>query len=139
MPGTRKPSLSAVRLIASASAVISVAFTLIAGQRNPSRLLIFLFVLWVLAPFMAILALERTGNARDAHSRKALSWLALGISLATPFLYGRVALRTPEEAAHRQAAAAVFVIAPPCCLLLVGVVLAVAERRHRRRLSAYLV
>lgn len=77
---------AAARIAVFAGAAGSVALTLYTGRRNPSLLLMALFVIWVLAPFVAL-------AWANAHSRlHALSVLVAAASLA---IYGTIALGPP--------------------------------------------
>lgn len=71
-------------LAALAGAVGSVWFTLLVGRHNPSRLLVAMFLVWVLAPFIAL-----------AFTKWALPVLTVLIALASLAIYGRVALGPP--------------------------------------------
>lgn len=109
-------------------AVGSVGFTLRAGQRNPSRFLIALFVLWVLSPFIAMLFGSFLFKDWQALTRATLQSVALILSLVSLAIYGRVALGPP-----RAKTAFVFVVVPPLSWLLMVLAVTVAAFVSRRR------
>jgi hypothetical protein len=123
--------LRAASLIAQlAGAVGSVAFMLRAGHRNPSWLLLALFVVWVLAPFAALAWAAVASTRWPVLTRTALYCLMLVISLGSVAIYGEVALGPP-----RPQAAFAFVVVPPASWLLMLTILpltALIARRLRR-------
>lgn len=120
------------RIAVLIGALGSVSFTLRAGQRNPSRLLMVLFVIWVLSPFIATLF----GNfmLRDGPmlTRAALYSVAMILSVVSLAIYGQVALGPP-----RPKTAFAFVVVPLLSWLLIALAVAVAafisHRRSRTR------
>ncbi len=109
----------------------SVALTLYAGRHNPSWLLMALFALWVLSPFMALAAATFFLKRWPAPARVALYGTALVLALGSLALYGDVALGPP-----RAKPAFVFVVVPPASFLLGTIVVAIAAlvsgKRSRR-------
>jgi hypothetical protein len=100
--------------IIAIAAILSVSFTLYAGRRNPSVLLISLFAIWVLAPFAGMLLTHRLGG------------LNLTIAAVSTALYGYIALGPP-----RQRTASTFLIVPLASWLLMAAI-AVIEKRSKR-------
>ena len=123
----RTAALAAVLI----GAVGSVGFTLRAGQRNPSRLLIALFVLWVLSPFIAMLFGSFLFKDWQALTRRTLQSVALILSLVSLAIYGWVALGPP-----RTKTAFVFLVVPPLSWLLMVLAVSVATFISRRRSRA---
>lgn len=113
-------------------AVGSVGFTLRAGQRNPSRLLVVLFVIWVLSPFIAMLFGNFMFRDGPMLTRATLHSVALILSLVSLAIYGQVALGPP-----RAKTAFAFVVVPPLSWLLMALAVSVAafisHRRSRTR------
>jgi hypothetical protein len=101
-------------LAIAASAILSVSFTLYAGRRNPSVLLMSLFAVWVLAPFAGMLWMQ---------TFRVLDLIIAAVSTA---LYGYIALGPP-----RQRTASTFLIVPLASWLLIAAV-AVIQRRSKR-------
>lgn len=120
--------LRALALFAVAiGAAASVALVFYAGRRNPSRLLIGLFVIWVLAPYVSVW-LADTRSARWNVLTRAVLYLAmLIVALAAPAMYAAVALGPP-----RPQAAFVFVIVPPLSAAAIAVALGAAALVARR-------
>ena len=105
----------------------SVVFTLIAGHRNPSRFLIFLFVIWVLFPFVALVLAAFISKSWLVLARGTLYSVMLFLSLASLAIYGRVALGPP-----RAKTAFVFLVVPPLSFLLTVVAVSTAALLCRR-------
>jgi hypothetical protein len=124
--------LRATALIAAlAGAGSSLGFMLYAGRRNNSRILLILFTLWVLSPYVILAVAEVVSKRWPVLTRAALYGVMLITALGSLAIYGYFALRPP-----RAQAAAVFVIVPPAAWLLIGTILPIAGlisgRRARR-------
>jgi hypothetical protein len=123
--------LQAAALIAVlAGAVGSVGLMLHAG-RNAPRLLIVLFAIWVLSPFIALALANVVSKRWSVLTRATLYSVMLVVALGSLAVYGADALRPP-----RAQAAFVFVVVPPASWLLTAIVVGVAAlisgRRSRR-------
>src|SRR5215467_14214578 len=92
--GAGQARLRMAALIAAlAGAVGAVGLMLYAGQRVHSpRLLLALFVLWVLAPFVALLLAGAVSPRWSALTRTALYWLTLVLTPASLAVYAITAL-----------------------------------------------
>jgi hypothetical protein len=107
--------LKTVSILAiAAGAILSLSFTLYAGRRNPSVLLMSLFAFWVLGPFAGMLWI------------RASRVLDLTIAIVSTALYGYIALGPP-----RQRTASTFLIVPLASWLSI-VAAAIIERRSKR-------
>jgi hypothetical protein len=104
-----------------AAAAGSVGFVFYFGQRNPSRLLIVLFAVWVLSPFVALLAADARSRRWPPQTRATLYGVMLLIAAGSLAVYANAALGPP-----RAQGAFVFVIVPPLSWLLSGVAVSVA-------------
>ena len=114
--------LRAAALIATpAGDVGSVGLMLRAGHRNPSRLLLALFALWVLFPFMALGLASVASKRWSVLTRAALHSAMLVLTLGSLAIYGVVALGSPKAKT-----AAVFVVVPPASCLLIAMVVPIA-------------
>ena len=112
MQGTSKlRSLSVLRATALiallAGAAGSVAFMLRAGHRNPSRLLLVLFAMWVLSPFVALLFAIFVSKHWSAFTRATLYGVMLVLTVSSLAIYGDVAFGPP-----RTKTAFAFVVFP---------------------------
>ena len=114
----------------AAGAVGSVGLMLYTGRRNSSRLLLVLFALWVLSPFMALVWANLVSMRWTDRTRATLHGLMLVLTVGTLAIYGAVAFGPP-----RAQAAFVFVVVPPASWLLIAIVVATA-RRISGRLSS---
>lgn len=127
--------LRLLRTVAYISVLIgaagSVGFTLRAGQRNPSRLLIALFIIWVLSPFVAMVFANFISNDWSDFTRATLHSIALILSLVSLAIYGQVALGPP-----RAKTAFVFVVVPPLSWLVMALAVSAAALISRRRSRA---
>ena len=122
---------TAARIAALIGVVGSVGFTLRAGQRNPSRLLIAMFVIWALSPFIAMLFGDFMFRNWPVLARATLHSVVLILSLVSLAIYGQVALGPP-----RSKPAFVFVVVPPLSWLLMALAVSVAAFIRRRQSRA---
>ncbi|MGO9273301.1 MAG: hypothetical protein ACLQOO_24205 [Terriglobia bacterium] len=128
--------LRAAALIAVlAGAAGSVGLTLHAVRRNDSRILLVLFALWVLSPFIALVLANVVSKRWSALTRATLYGVMLALTLGSLAIYGEVALGPP-----RAKTAFVFVVVPPASWLLIAIVVPLAAlisgKRSRRGDSA---
>ncbi len=103
-------------------AIGSVSLMLRAGHNNNSLLLLFLFGLWVLSPFLLLILAERVAKTWSALARGTLYGLMLAITVGSLSIYGSVALGAPVAKT-----ATVFVVAPPVSWLLTAAILSIAK------------
>lgn len=90
-------TLSLAALIAlPAGAVGSLGFMLKVGQHNQSLILLALFTLWVLSPFVALALAGMVSKKWSAPTRTTLYCVMLVLSLISPVIYGNVALGPPR-------------------------------------------
>jgi hypothetical protein len=116
-PGLVRPmALGAV----VAGAVGSVGLMLWVGHRNPSLVLILLFVIWDLSPFMALLLADMVSKRWSVITRATLHIVMLVISLSSLALYGDVVLRPRRQPAF------IFLVVPLGSWLLITIVVPVA-------------
>jgi hypothetical protein len=85
----------------------SLAFMYRVGHRNPSFVLMLLFTVWVLSPFVALLVGAIASAGWAVRSRAALHGVMLAVSFLSPVAYGIVALGPP-----RPRPAFVFLVVP---------------------------
>jgi hypothetical protein len=103
-------------------AVGSVGLMLYVGRRNDSRILLVLFALWVLSPFMVLVLANVVFAKRwSVLTRAALYTVMLVLTLGSLALYGDVAFGPP-----RAKTAFVFVVVPPASWLLIAIVVPIA-------------
>ena len=118
-----------IAMIAGAPA--SLALMLWVGHRNPSILLLILFVLWVTAPFVALGVANRRSTHWPRLTRTALYGVTLAITLTTVVSYGDVVLRPPKSTPASR-----FLLVPAASWVLLTIVLLIAayvSRRQSRR------
>lgn len=125
MDHLRKAALIAVAVGAAGS----VGSTLRACRHNHSRILIVLFVLWVLSPFVALVWAYGASNRWPISIRRTLYGVVLVITAGSLALYGEVAFGPP-----RAQTASVFVVVPPASWLLIAMAIAISTllRRGKR-------
>jgi hypothetical protein len=73
----------------------SLLFMLQVGHRNPSFVLMLLFTVWVLSPFVALLAGAMVSAGWTGRSRATLYGVMFAVSVLSPLAYGVVALGPP--------------------------------------------
>jgi hypothetical protein len=107
-------SLRTVALVALATgAVGSVGSLLYASRHNESRILILLFTIWVLSPFMILVLANMVSKRWSVLIRSTLYWVMLLLAFGSLGIYGYRILRPPKSTA-----AFVFIVVPPLSLLL---------------------
>jgi hypothetical protein len=122
-----RPRRAATLIAALAGGLGSAGLMLYAGQRVHSpRLLLFLFTLWVLAPFLALLLAVVVAQRWSAPARTALHYLTLAIAPASLAIYAVTALGPARPKT------AVFVLVAPLSWLLIATVLAIVALRSAR-------
>ena len=99
----------------------SVALMLWVGHRNPSRILLVLFAIWVLSPFMALLIANAVSKRWSVITRAALHGVMLVLTLSSLAIYGDVVLRPPKSTP-----AFVFIVVPLGSWLLITIVVPTA-------------
>ena len=104
------------RIAVVAGAVGSVGLTLRAGRSTP-RLLLVLFVLWVLSPFVALAWANMVAKRWSVLTRAMLYCVTLVVTLGSLAIYGSVVL--PPVGSPR---AFLFVVVPPGSWLLITIV-----------------
>jgi hypothetical protein len=103
------------------SAAGSLGLMLRAGRQNPSRLLLALFALWVLSPFLALVWANMVSRGWSALARGALYVVILVVILGSLAIYGAQAF------GHIAAKTGfVFLAVPAASWLLIAVVVAMA-------------
>jgi hypothetical protein len=84
-----------------AGAVGSAGFMLYIGRRNDSRLLLVLFALWVLSPFMGLVWAHLFSKRWPILTRATLYGVMLMVSACSLAIYGDVALGPPGKLSRR--------------------------------------
>ena len=108
-------------------ACCSVGLTLWVGRRNPSRVLMALFVIWVLSPFAALLWADMVSKSWSISSRTTLCSVMLVLALSSMALYGDVVLRPP-----RSTPASRFLLVPLGSWLVMVIAAVISGRVVRR-------
>jgi hypothetical protein len=113
--------LHAVALTAMvAGAGGSVGLMLWVGHRNPSRLLLALFLIWDLSPFVALLVADIVSKRWSIITRTTLHIVMLIIALSSLALYGDVVWRPRPQPAF------LFLVVPLGSWLLMTIVVPIA-------------
>jgi hypothetical protein len=114
-----------------AGAVGSFGLMLHAGRRQGSLILIGLFTVWELSPFVALVCSHVVSKHWSVLTRATLYSMMLVITLGSLAIYGDVALGPP-----RPKPAFVFLVAPLGSWLLTVVVILIGALRTKRNESA---
>jgi hypothetical protein len=112
---------------AATGAVGSVALMLHAGRHNNSRVLLVIFALWVLSPFVALVLADLFSRRWSLATRAMVYGVMLVVALASLASYGYVSLGPP-----RAKIAVVFVVVPPVSWALIAMVVAIGALISRR-------
>jgi hypothetical protein len=94
-----------------------------AGRRNNSPILLALFAVWVLSPFIALVLANVVSKHWSVLTQATLCSITVALALGSLAIYGNVALGAP-----RAKTAFVFVVVPPASWLLLAIVVPVAAR-----------
>lgn len=120
-------AVTVLRTVALVAAVVgavgSIVCVLRVGHRNKSIVLIAMFVIWDVAPFVGLLLAHRASRRWPSIAQSALSGVTLVVALASLAIYGVVALGPP-----RPTPASWFLIVPVASWLLIALVLRIARR-----------
>ncbi len=120
--------LRAVAIIAAvAGAAGSVGLMLWVGHRNPSRLLLALFVMWDVAPFIALAWANTASKRWSVLTQATLYTVTLVISVASLAIYGNVAFGRP-----RPTPAFMFLVVPPGSWVMMTIAVSIAALMSRR-------
>ena len=98
----------------------SVGLMLWVGHRNPSRILVVLFAIWVLSPFMALLLANMVSKRWSVLTRATLYGVMLILTLSSLAFYGDVVWRPRPQPAF------VFLVIPLGSWLLMMIVVPIA-------------
>jgi hypothetical protein len=113
--------LRAVALIAVvAGALGSVGLMLWVGHRNPSRLLLVLFTIWDLSPFIALVLTDIVSKRWSVLTRATLYGVMLILTLGSLVIYGDVVWRPRPQPAF------MFLVVPLGSWLLMTIVVPTA-------------
>ena len=109
-----------------AGAVGSVGLMLWVGRRNPSTVLLSLFVAWVLSPFIALLLADMVSKRWSAITRATLYGVMLVLALGSLAFYGDVVWRPRSQPAF------MFLVVPLGSWMLMMIVVPMAALISRR-------
>src|SRR5260370_3761787 len=114
--------LRAVALVAVVGGALgSVGLMLWVGHRNPSRLLLVLFTIWDLSPFIALVLADIVSKRWSVPTRATLYGLMLILTLGSLVIYGDVVWRPRPQPAF------VFLLVPFGSSLLMTIVVPIAS------------
>jgi hypothetical protein len=98
------------------------------AARHPPPLIIALFVVWVLSPFLILGAGHILATRWLPGTQSALYWVTLFVALASPIIY------SDDAIAHRTAhPAVVYVAVPPLSWVFITAAIAIGASRARKR------
>jgi hypothetical protein len=124
-------SLRRLRATALIAAVVgaggSVGLMLYAGRRNNSRLLILLFAIWVLSPFIALVWANVVSKRWPVLTRATLYSVMLVLTLGSLAIYTDDALRRPRKAAF------IYLVVPLAAWVLIAITGPIAASISGRR------
>jgi hypothetical protein len=93
------------------------------GRRQKSVVLIAMFTVWVLSPFIGLVLADLRSKRWPERARTILHGATLFVALASVAAYADVVLRPPAKPASR------FLLVPLASWAVIGVVLAAARPR----------
>jgi hypothetical protein len=127
MPESRSPTRALAIVALAIGALGSIALMLRVGYRNPSWLLLLMFVAWVSVPFAALAWAMRAFASRAPALHRTIDLSAIVVAVASLTVYGRVVFGPP-----RPKPAAPFLLTPPILLALAFAAVALATRSSRK-------
>jgi hypothetical protein len=131
-PASKLRFLSVLRTAAlislAAGAAGSVGSMLRAGHQNPSRVLVILFAIWVLSPFVALVFAILVSRDWSVLTRATLYSVVVFLTVSSLAIYADVAFGAP-----RTKTAFAFVAVPPASWLLIAITIPIAALISRRR------
>ncbi len=119
-------TVALVALVAGAAG--SVGLTLLAGRRNKSQILIALFVIWVVSPFIGLIVANGVSMRCSLATRSTLYSLMLVTTVGSLGFYAGLVWGPP-----RPKQASVFLIVPLASWLLLATTVSFAAWLSRRR------
>jgi len=124
---------AAALVVVLIGAVGSVGLMIWVGHRNPSRLLLALFLIWDVSPFVGLVLAVMVSKRWSVITRATLYGVMLIVAIGSLALYGDVVLRPRPQPAAR------FLVVPLGSWLLMTIVVAIAaliSGRSRRDTGA---
>ena len=109
-----------------AAALGSLGLMLYLGRRNDSIILMGLFAIWVLSPFMALLLANVVSKGWSELTRVTLYGLMLVLAVGSLIIYAAVALNPPAKLAFP------FLVVPLGSWLLITIVISISALIARR-------
>ena len=120
--------LRTATLVAGIAGAVGSLGLLFHASRSRPPLLMVLFVVWVLSPFLAIV-FTRVGSKRwPRHTQMTVYIVMLVIALSSLAVYGNDALRP-----RRTQAAFVYIVVPLVSWLVLAIIVPIAAITSRRR------
>lgn len=114
-------------IVVLTGAVASLVFMFNAGRNQKSILLIALFTIWVLSPFIALLVANAISKSWSILSRRILYFLMLFITLGSLISYSGALSSPTTKPAFK------FLIVPLVSWLLIVTVILIARKISRKK------
>jgi hypothetical protein len=132
-PGPPEPGLRGILRAVALAALLagtlgSVALTFYAGRTSSSNLLLSLFLIWVVSPFVGAVLARAVAKHWEAFARTTLYVVMLVVALGSLAIYGEVALGPP-----REQPAFFFLMVPLVSWLLIALAAAIGMLSTRKR------
>jgi hypothetical protein len=116
-------------VVAGAAGSVGLMFR---ARQHPPSFLLFLFTIWVLAPFVALLWANLVSKRWSVVTRVTLYCVTFVVTLGSPAIYGELVVVRPPGSPN----ALLFVAVPPASWVLMTIVVSLAAvisgRRSRR-------
>jgi hypothetical protein len=125
MVNALRPAALAALLAGTLGSLASMFYT---GRRNSSSLLLTLFAVWVVSPFVGAVLANAVSKRWTAFARTILYITMLVFSVGSLAIYGEIALGPP-----REKPAFFFLVVPLASWVLIAVVTAIGATSSRSR------
>lgn len=104
------------------AAAYSLGFMYFVGRKNPSVILMVLFTVWVLLPFVGLAVAQRRAARWPSRAQAVFCTVMLIVMLGSPAIYGRIAFGPPTPQP-----AFMFIVVPFASWTLMAIVALVAR------------
>ena len=122
-------TVALVAVVAGSAGSVGLMFR---ASQHPPRVLLVLFTIWVLSPFVALLWAILVSKRWSVATRMTLYWTTLIVTLGSLAIYGDLVHVKPAGAAN----AFLWVIVPPVSWAFAAIVVSMAARVSQRGTAA---
>jgi hypothetical protein len=116
---------TSARILTLLGALVSLVFMFNAGHNQKSVILMILFTIWVLAPFVGLFLILTIYNRWKVHYPGSIYWLMIIISIGSMVAYSGLLIPSGTKAAF------IFLVFPFVCWLMMAIFLIVNIKKGK--------